>query len=262
MLTACGFGPNGQFRDVRGCITGHRHRCRRDVSIHDDCRRRPSGRQRRRRAQRERPGCRRRVGPARWPNLCHLRPAGPRVFESRSRQNLQRAAGSNNPPTTSPQPLAPTPQFDWQAWTSELDARLRALDAKKQDKGDYLQHGDLNGYLRTDDATKLAGELASRTEVESKARRARSAGLSPFAPSSRQCGEHVDEVATRRGGFFEGMSLGKFAVGALGSERAAGGSCDRRRRTCRPTHQVTSRESIAARKLNRRALDPHADRRR
>src|SRR5262249_52515407 len=76
-----------------------------------------------------------------------------------------------NKPISSQPPALPgvqRPDFDWQTWTSELDSRVRALDAKKQDKGDYLLPGDLNRYLKTDDAAKITDQFPSRAEIESK----------------------------------------------------------------------------------------------
>jgi hypothetical protein len=215
MLTACGFGSNGQFRNIRGRITGHPTAAGAtypSTTIAGAVRPGDSG-----------GGVLNASGQVIgvvWGQrdgqtyaTCG-RPV--REFLGRVRGKLfDPPAGSNNPRIASPQPPALTPQFDWKTWTNELDARLRALDAKKQDKGDYLQHGDLNGYLRTEDAKKLAGELAPRTEVERKvsALAARFESVRTVVETLRQ---HVSEVATNRVGLFEGVSLGKFAVGALG----------------------------------------------
>lgn len=117
------------------------------------------------------------------------------------------------PPAPSPQPPALTP--DWQAFTGELESRIRALDAKKQDKGDYLQHGDLNGYARTDEVTKRIGPLAVRADVETKlaAITSRFESVHSVAQSVQK---HVEEIASDREGFLKGVSVGKVAVGALG----------------------------------------------
>src|SRR6201999_1856159 len=72
-------------------------------------------------------------------------------------------------PINSQPPALPgvrSPEFDWQTWTTELDARIRTLDAKKQSKGDYLQAGDLNRYLKIDDATKITDQFPPRSEIE------------------------------------------------------------------------------------------------
>jgi hypothetical protein len=108
-----------------------------------------------------------------------------------------------------------SPQFDWRAWTSELDARIRALDAKKQDKGEYLQPGDLNRYLRTEDAAKITDQLVPRAEVENKLKNvvSRFESIHGVVESVR---EHVEQIAGERAGILEGLSWGKLAVGALG----------------------------------------------
>src|SRR5207244_2358325 len=127
--------------------------------------------------------------------------------------------GPSNTPAiaTSPQPQAPSPQpqFDWKTWTNELDARIRALDARKQDKGQYLQAGDLNRYLKVEDATKIADQFAPRSEIESRLKGlvTQFESVHGVVESVRQ---HVEQIAGDRAGLLEGISLGKFAVGALG----------------------------------------------
>lgn len=110
--------------------------------------------------------------------------------------------------SSSPQPPAPSPQIDWPAWSSEIDARIKSLDDKKQDKGDYLRPGDLNGYLSRkelpdpailatrDDVTTAATESASRLESLRESLHTR--------------------IAETKPGFFVGLSFGKLIVGALG----------------------------------------------
>jgi hypothetical protein len=124
---------------------------------------------------------------------------------------------ANKPVGSQPpaQPGVPSPTFDWQTWTSELDARIRTLDAKKHDKGDYLQPGDLNRYQKIDDATKVTDQLAPRSEVESKLKGivTKFESVHNVVESVR---EHVEQIASNRTSIFEGVSLGKFAVSALG----------------------------------------------
>jgi hypothetical protein len=213
LLSACGFGPNGVFRSIRGGITGH-----------------PT------------------ADGANFPSTtiagC-VRPgdSGGGVLDTRGQlvgvvwgtrdgqtyatcgqpvcEFLKRVRGklfgSQASPavSSSPQPLAPSPQFDWHAWTTELDERVRALDSKKQDKGDYLRPGDLNPYLKIDDASKISGQFVSRSEIESKLKNLVSQFESVHAvvESVRQ---HVEQTTVGGGGFLEGISLGKFAVAALG----------------------------------------------
>ncbi|HEX3600701.1 MAG TPA: serine protease [Lacipirellulaceae bacterium] len=122
------------------------------------------------------------------------------------------ATPKQSPP---PQPQDASPQPDWQAITDELDSRLRALDSKKQDKGDYLQPGDLNGYLRADDASKLTGPLALKAEVENKLSdlSSRFESVHSVVDSVKQ---HVEQISADKDGFLQGVSYGKVAVGALG----------------------------------------------
>jgi hypothetical protein len=116
-----------------------------------------------------------------------------------------------------------SPQIDWQAWSSEIDARLKALDDRKQDKGDYLRPGDLNGYLNKnelpdpttlatrDDVTTIATESTSRLEslrehLHSRIEE-RVGQVLPIMES---------RIAESQPGLFAGLSLGKLIAGALG----------------------------------------------
>jgi hypothetical protein len=81
------------------------------------------------------------------------------------------------------------PTIDWQAWRDEIDSRLTALDAKKQDRGQYLQLGDLNAYARKADVGGLRTAIYDRIEE-------RFSAASP--------------------GLLSGLSYGKLAAGALG----------------------------------------------
>ena len=215
ILTACGFGPNGVFRAVRGGITGHptaEGATFPSTTI----------------AGAVRPGdsgggvldARGQVVGVVWGQrdgqtyaTCG-RPVGEFLQRVRGKMFSVRKATSG-PAPTAPQPHAPNPQFDWQAWTNELDTRIRALDAKKQDKGNYLQPGDLNRYLRIDDASKITDRLAPRAEVDSKLNSLVSQfeSVHGLVESVRQ---HVEQLAGNRAGVLEGVSIGKFAVGALG----------------------------------------------
>ena len=69
---------------------------------------------------------------------------------------------------TKPAGAGPVQQF---MTATELDTRLRTLDAKKQDKGEYLQPGDLNGYMKAADASKIASDLPYHTSAAPKSRR-------------------------------------------------------------------------------------------
>jgi hypothetical protein len=111
---------------------------------------------------------------------------------------------------------SPNSQIDWQAWSQEMESRIRALDAKKQDKGHYLQAGDLNGYLRVEDAPQVdSGKFAQRTEVESrlKSLTTRFESIRTHVESVRN---RAEEIAQAKSGLLQGLSMGKLLVGALG----------------------------------------------
>jgi hypothetical protein len=125
-----------------------------------------------------------------------------RVLGQRNWQQSQVASA------TSPR-SGSTPQIDWQAWTSEIEERIRGLDDKKQDKGDYLQPGDLNGYMRTVDLPKLdESQFARRTEVHDR--------LESLSKHFESFEQRLKHAAAGRIGVLEGLSFGKLAVGALG----------------------------------------------
>ena len=212
-LTACGFGPNGVFRCVRGAITGHPTASGATYASTTL-------------AGAVRPGdsgggvldTQGQVVGVVWGQrdgqtyaTCG-RPL--REFMAGVRSKLSGAPPAASKPST-PQSRSPSPQFDWQTWTNELDARLRALDAKKQDKGNYLQPGDLNRYVRIEDAAKITDQFAPRSEIESKLK-----GLVTQFESVHAVVEtirqHVEQITGGRAGILEGVSIGKFAVGALG----------------------------------------------
>lgn len=222
ILTACGFGSNGSFRCVKGNITGHPTAVGAiypSTTITGAVRPGDSG------------GgvlnTRGHVVGVVWgqrDGQTYATCGQPvRDFLDRVRNKLFTPNTTTphvvqkTPPSSAPSPQSPTPtpQPDWQAWSTELDARLRVLDAKKQDRGDYLRHGDLNAYLRTDDAGKLTGDLAPRTEVETKlgALSSKFESVHHVVESIR---EHVEQISVNREGFLQGVSAAKVAIGALG----------------------------------------------
>jgi hypothetical protein len=215
ILTACGFGPNGLFRSIAGSITGHPTAAGATFSsttITGAVRPGDSG-----------GGVlnpRGQIVGVVWGQRDGLtyatcgRPV--REFLNRLRSHSSGVQGIAMKPQVPNQPAASvTPQLDWQAITNELEARIRALDAKKQDRGDYLQHGDLNGYLRVADGAKLTEPLAQKTEVENKlgALSSRFESVHAVVATVR---DQVDQLEVDREGFLRGMSIGKVAVGALG----------------------------------------------
>ncbi len=115
---------------------------------------------------------------------------------------------SREPDALSPQSPAPSPQLDWQAWSNEIEARIKSLDDKKQDKGDYLRPGDLNGYLSRKELPDPAN-LATRDDVTSVATESTS--------RLESLREHLHtRISESRPGLFAGLSFGKLIVGALG----------------------------------------------
>ncbi len=203
-LAACGFGPDGQFRCVRGGVTGHATAVGAvypALTISGAVRPGDSG------------GgvlnTRGQLVGVVWGQQGGLtyatcgRPL--RAFLDRVRG---RWAGEHSP--------ARGPHVDWQAWSREIETRIRALDEKKQDRGEYLRPGDLNGYLRISDAAKLdTSKFAQRSELDSglKTLSARFESVHSRVESVRQ---RLEQVAASKGGFFQGLSLGKLVAGALG----------------------------------------------
>jgi hypothetical protein len=216
-LVACGFGPNGTFRGIQGNITGYATAsgaAYASTTIAGSVRPGDSGggvlngsgqvvgvvwgqRDGQTYATCGRPVC---------------------DFLTRVRDKaFAKATVVNKPASTAPTtPIQPaSPQPDWQAFTNELDSRIRELNAKKQDRGDYLQHGDLNGYLRTEDAAKLTSPMAIKSEVENKIGElnAQFATVHNVVDTVKQ---HVEQLGADKDGILQGVSYGKVAVATLG----------------------------------------------
>lgn len=83
------------------------------------------------------------------------------------------------------------PQVDWKAWLGVIESRLKTLDEKKQDKGEYLQAGDLNS---------LRSVLHERIEE-------RVGQVLPLVEA---------KISEQSPGALAGLSVGKLVVGALG----------------------------------------------
>ncbi len=98
-----------------------------------------------------------------------------------------------------------SPQMDWPTWATDIEERIRALDAAKQDKGDYLQRGDLPDTSQFARRDELDGGLAS---VQGR--------FDSILHSVEVVRQRVDGVSLGQGGFFSGLSIGKLLVGALG----------------------------------------------
>jgi hypothetical protein len=137
------------------------------------------------------------------------------------------------------QHAATSPQREWQAWSSKIESQIRALDEKKQDKGQFLKADDLRGYLRIADAPKLdADQFAQRSEVENR--------ITTLTTRIHAVQQHIQQVAASKGGFFDGLSFGKLVVGALGLSGplaaaviVAGGLAGRRLK--RAPHRIADR---------------------
>jgi hypothetical protein len=214
ILTACGFGPNGVFRSISGAITGHPTAAGASfpsTTITGAVRSGDSGG-----GVLNMQGQLTGVVWGQQGGQTYATCGQPlRNFLSCVRRKLFGTPIIAAKPT-SPQSPTPSPQFDWQTWTSELDSRIRALDTKKQDKGDYLQPGDLNRYLKIDEATKITDQFAPRSEVESKLKglATKFESVHDVVESVRQ---HVEQIASNKtSSILTGASLGKYAVAALG----------------------------------------------
>ena len=217
VLTACGFGPNGVFRSISGGITGHPTAAGAtypSITITGAVRPGDSGG-----AILNTQGHVTGVVWGQRDGQTYATCGQPlREFLTCVRGKLFDSPSIANKPISRQPPAPPgvrSPEFDWQTWTSELDARIRAIDAKKQDKGDYLRPGDLNRYLKIDDASKITEQFAPRSEIESKLKGIfnQFESVHSVVASVRQ---HVEQIAGDRASVLGGVSLGKFAVGALG----------------------------------------------
>ncbi len=119
---------------------------------------------------------------------------------------------ATNVPPAEDAAMGGRPKIDWHAWSGEMEARIRALDAKKQDKGEYLQRGDLNGYVSKRELPDVAA-FATRDDVAAVARQSRQAVKTLRDDLNVRLQEHP---ATTKPGLLAGLSAGKLIVGALG----------------------------------------------
>ncbi len=96
VLSACGYGPDGQLRCFRGDITGAAIAA---GAVYPSLTIAGAGqarRQRRRSSQHTRPPCRRHLGPTRRPHLRHLRPPGARFFKPHPQPTRWSAPGQGS----------------------------------------------------------------------------------------------------------------------------------------------------------------------
>jgi hypothetical protein len=203
-LSACGFGPNGQFRCVRGSVVGHATAAGAtypSLTMSGAVRPGDSGG-----GVLDASG--RLVGVV-WGQRDGLTYATcGRPVRSLLERVLgkKQGAGSGEPGVREQFPQESAPQIDWPTWTSEIEARIRALDAAKQDKGDYLQRGELPDVSQFAKRDELSGGFESVS--------GRFESVLSRVETVRQ---RIEEISHgQSGGFMSGVSLGKLLVGALG----------------------------------------------
>jgi hypothetical protein len=203
-LTACGFGPNGQFRCIRGKINGQAKAVGAtyaSLMIHGAVRPGDSG------------GGVLNTGGELVGVVWGQRDGVTYATCGRPvREFLERIGGrgNNNPATAGP--LQP----DWQSRFAAIEQRLTALDAKKQGKGDYALRAELGGYVRSGDIPLPdTSQFAQRSDVDGRLK-SLSTRFESIHSRVESIREHVERAVASKGGFFQGLSMGKLVVGALG----------------------------------------------
>jgi hypothetical protein len=203
-LAACGFGPNGQFRCIRGNITGQAIAVGATYPSLTIC-------------GAVRPGDSgggvlnshgELVGVI-WGEQDGLTYAtcGRPVREFLNR--LQRAGASSPPPNTSP---------EFQSRFDQIERRLTALDAAKQPKGDYALRTDL-AALRMHVLSSVEGRLSESPSIDASQFAQRSELESRFKSITTRfesIRQHVERIAAQKTGLLQGVSLGKLIAAALG----------------------------------------------
>ena len=131
-----------------------------------------------------------------------------------------------------------TPTVDWQAWRDEVDSHLAALDAAKQNRGEYLQVGDLNPYAKKSDVeTTVASESQRAIEQAEQSSTSRIESLRTAVYDQIE-----QRTAAVNPGFFSGLSFGKMLIGAFGLSGP-------------PALAVIIAGGLAGRRIKRRALE-------
>jgi hypothetical protein len=199
-LTACGFGPNGQFRCIRGEVVGQATPVGAvypSLTIRGAVRPGDSG-----------GGVLNAEGKlvgVIWGQrdgmsyLCSGRPL---------RELLNRVLG---PPSSDREVVthdnvetAPPKVADFEKWSREIEAKIQAIDAAKQSKGDYVLRSELPDFAKFAKREEVAGGLQSVSgRFESVLERVHSVQ------------NRIEQVA-EGGGPLHGLSTGKLLVGALG----------------------------------------------
>jgi hypothetical protein len=215
VLTACGYGGNGQFRPASGAVAGAVQAVGAtfpSLKIGGAVRPGDSGGGVLNRAGQLVGvvwGCR--DGETYLTCGRPLRNFLDRVLPGRQRAGSRSPSRSDDrtPDQTGPEDgPARQPTIDWQAWRDDIDSRLAALDAKKQDRGDYLQAGDLNAYAKKSESQRAVEQVeqSSTNRIESLR----------TAIHDRIENRIEERIATANPGLTSGLSLGKMLVGALG----------------------------------------------
>ncbi len=208
-LTACGYGPNGQFRATSGRAIGSATPVGAkypSLTMNAAVRPGDSGGAVLNTAGRlvgvvwgERDGC--------TYATCG-RPVREFVAGIRGGQQAVEAA--------KPQSQPQSPNLDWTNWSREIEARIAALDAKKQDRGDFVQRAELAAYVRVDAVPQVdTTQLAKRSDVESnfQAIRTRFENIHTRIESVHQ---RVEKIANTKNNFLHGLSIAKLLAGTLG----------------------------------------------
>jgi hypothetical protein len=201
VLTACGYGNDGRFRGVRGAITGTAQAVGAtfpSMQIGGAVRPGDSG-----------GGVLNTTGQlvgVVWgcrDGETYLTCGPPlRDFLSRVLPSIARREPER------PRPRSSTPTLDSELWRTEIEQRLTALDAKKQDRGDYLQASDLNAYVQRDEVSQVVSSESEQIE-----QRATSRIESLHTAILARVEERMNQVNP---GLLGGLSTGKLVVGALG----------------------------------------------
>jgi hypothetical protein len=229
-LTACGFGSDGHFRPVSGTISGAAQAIGASFpSVKITCAVRPgdSGGAVMNAAARLVGvvwGCR--DGETYLTCGQPLREFLDRIWPQRKGRATtveRRDPNQNTPATADPKSSAPSP--DLTARIDKIESDIASLHTGKQDRGEYLQVGDLNGYakrteLPTIDASKFAThdevtgvESAAKNLVESlhtKLHDQLDAKLTQIMSAVEQ------QIATSNPALATGLSYGKLLAGTLG----------------------------------------------
>lgn len=204
-LTACGFGPNGQFRCIRGDVTGQATAVGAtfpSMTIRGAVRPGDSGG-----AVLNVAGLLVGVVWGQRDGLTYATCGQPlREFLNRVRGQGSSVEG-REPEIAGRDPDSRLAAFD--SRLTAVEARVATCETNQQDKGDYLRHDDLAGYARIDQLPKFDDQrFAKRADVEER--------IGVLATSVEAIRSRVEEAVAIRTGVFADLSFGKLLVGALG----------------------------------------------